>query len=245
MSTVQIYGLYDPRDNSLRYVGKTCASLAKRLMQHVSDARRRKFEGLPRFRWIRKLSDIGLSPDIRLLTVSSSDRWREDEQCHIAKAKSDGCNLLNATAGGDGIHGHKHSEETKRKQSESAFKRFSDPDSRKRLSECVKRGMATEDARAKLRANARKKFESTEYREACTKRIVEQSRSAEGRSNRSAMRKGVVVSQEVRAKIGAANTGKRRTDEQKLQMSLARTGRKHSEETRRKIGESLRALRIA
>ena len=62
---VKIYGLYDPRDNSCFYVGRTRQSLNTRLTAHVNSI---MGNGNPKKAYIDSLLTLGIRPEIRLLT---------------------------------------------------------------------------------------------------------------------------------------------------------------------------------
>jgi hypothetical protein len=73
-----IYGLVDPCDNCLRYIGKTHKRRENRLSEHVEAA----LEGspLPVHQWIRGLLACGLSPEIFILERTPPEldwRWAE------------------------------------------------------------------------------------------------------------------------------------------------------------------------
>jgi hypothetical protein len=108
-----IYGLVDPRDGQLRYVGKTEGSLRVRLNHHVHRALRQRtntYKGA----WVRSVLRDGLRPDIvELEACPGHDDLVEAEQWHIAYWRSLGCRLTNLTAGGEGAVGYRHTQETR------------------------------------------------------------------------------------------------------------------------------------
>ncbi len=106
---VVIYGLIDPKNTQLRYVGKTVRKPAARLNSHIKDP-----SCSYRGRWIRSLINLGLKPDIIRIEVVDENTWQEAEIFWIAYFKSIGCNLTNRTVGGDGVSGWKHTEEVKK-----------------------------------------------------------------------------------------------------------------------------------
>jgi hypothetical protein len=71
-----IYGLTDPRDGCVRYIGKTEQSLRLRHNQHVSSHRSAKTLLNPRIRWLRELSDLGLRCGI--VPLESGTDWSTD-----------------------------------------------------------------------------------------------------------------------------------------------------------------------
>lgn len=97
---IEIYGLHDPRDGTIRYIGKAKDS-AKRLSGHIRDARRRD---TPVYRWIRKLAAMGLKPSMRVIACVQNDHWQDYERLIIVDAKLDGIPLLNVADGGDEPH---------------------------------------------------------------------------------------------------------------------------------------------
>jgi group I intron endonuclease len=74
---------------------------------------------LPVYNWMRKYADVVVK---ELETKISFDLAKEKEIFYIAKFKEEGHRLLNLTNGGDGVLGYIHSDETRRKKSESMKK---------------------------------------------------------------------------------------------------------------------------
>jgi hypothetical protein len=112
---VYIYGLYDPGNRELRYVGKT-NNLTKRLWHHIRDAK--KGQRTHKAAWTRKLLRNNLEPIISVIQETTEKNWQADERACIARALHEGANLTNLTKGGDGLLGYSPSEETRRKSSE-------------------------------------------------------------------------------------------------------------------------------
>lgn len=113
-----VYGLYDPRDEALRYIGQTTLSLARRLCSHITRkelSNRRHVTS-----WLKQLTGLGLLPRIEELAVAYS-RVELDtlEIKFISEAHSRGAKLTNHTRGGRGMSGYILSEETRRKMSVS------------------------------------------------------------------------------------------------------------------------------
>lgn len=121
---IRIYALVDPRDNEVRYVGKTKQTIKKRYQQHLKAARLRTDESW-RTHWISKLLRLGYSPRIELLQEVPVTDWRKAEQYWIGYYRSIGCRLTNGTVGGDG--GDSFTVETRSKMSEAAVRKFQDP----------------------------------------------------------------------------------------------------------------------
>jgi hypothetical protein len=116
-----IYGLLDPRDDRLRYIGKTVVSLEKRLREHVSFAS----SGVISHRccWIRSLGKVGLRPTIvPIVSIDvglSGTALADEERRLIALHKAMGADLTNGTDGGEGAEGYRHGPEARRKISEA------------------------------------------------------------------------------------------------------------------------------
>jgi hypothetical protein len=108
---VIIYGLHDPRDGKLRYVGQTSVCPTSRLRKHISTAKRSQTHCAY---WIRQLLSNDLRPDMKIIEQVKMERRAERERYWIAYYRSLGCDLTNLTDGGEGMNGFKHTEETKR-----------------------------------------------------------------------------------------------------------------------------------
>lgn len=113
----QIYGLFDPH-GELRYIGQTTQRLSDRLRCHRSrpGSKSQSYHA----RWLRKLQRMGYRPKIRLIQILPDERSLNEAEIYwIAHFKMLGCNLTNATLGGEGTRGpHKpFSEEAKKNMS--------------------------------------------------------------------------------------------------------------------------------
>jgi hypothetical protein len=118
VSAYAIYGLIDPCSGELRYVGKSVDSAEGRLSDHLSESRRGY--RTHRHNWLRQLLAAGLKPDIEVLeTHETAEALVEAERHFIAYFRSVGCRLTNATDGGEGMLGFKHSAESRRRISDA------------------------------------------------------------------------------------------------------------------------------
>ena len=95
--TVEIYALIDPRDGSVRYIGKAVNS-QKRLKGHLRETRRRN---TPVYRWMAKLRGLGMAPVLSIQCVCGADEWQQKEREAIASVRACGNRLLNVADGGD------------------------------------------------------------------------------------------------------------------------------------------------
>lgn len=124
---VTIYGLIDPRDGLIRYVGKTVKKPKERLKEHFREANRGR--NTLRLNWIRKLFSLSLAPFIVVLDEVPENIWEKFEIVWIKILKDSRFPLLNGTFGGDapthlsGVESHwygrKHTDETLYKLRES------------------------------------------------------------------------------------------------------------------------------
>jgi hypothetical protein len=95
---VTIYALVDPNTEEVRYVGKTQASVVRRLSDHISGARRNKQDY--KSRWIRTLLRRGQSPLLVTIDEVRADHWEELEKFWIESYRQQGSPLTNAHEGG-------------------------------------------------------------------------------------------------------------------------------------------------
>lgn len=202
LGMVTIYGLADPRSGELHYIGKTAGTLRVRLRCHVNDVRRGRVY-IPRHRWIAELLGEGIEPDIFEVENVADDQWKEAEQFWIAYFRAIGCRLLNATDGGDGIVGHRHSAATKEKQRRAALLRYENNEERTRTGQAVQKALSSPDSRERLRAAASRRQHRYPIE------LVREMQSAEGRARSSSIHLGKVVSLETRAKLSRLKTGQK------------------------------------
>jgi len=104
-----IYTLKDPLTNQIRYIGLTNRSLKIRLDSHYCDVHKNNYKS----NWIKSLRKKKLKPVIEELDIAYS----LTEACFlerywISQFKTWGFKLTNATLGGEGGLGYKHTPET-------------------------------------------------------------------------------------------------------------------------------------
>ena len=76
-----IYGLVDPRNNKIRYVGKTI-NPKNRLIEHISESKKLNLVNY-RLKWIRKLTSLGLEPNMIILRSCSIEDYEKYETEYI------------------------------------------------------------------------------------------------------------------------------------------------------------------
>ena len=94
METTFIYGLVDPRDNQIKYVGKSNNPSA-RLHGHKKEREVNKDKQA----WIKELDSLGLEPGLKILDTPTLDQWQAAEKKWI-QYYSGVYQLLNKTPGG-------------------------------------------------------------------------------------------------------------------------------------------------
>lgn len=97
VNTTYIYGLCDPRDGRVRYVGKADNPQA-RMKGHFNDKR-----NCHRVHWIQSLVEKGLKPALVIIQKVAKEEWQEWERYWISLYAEAGYELTNGTGGGDGV----------------------------------------------------------------------------------------------------------------------------------------------
>lgn len=113
-----IYFLIDPRNSKIRYVGKTVQKLEYRLRQHLTEKSNHR-----RSNWIKSLQILGLKPIIIQVHNCPWNLSSEFEINMISACKKWGMDLTNLTDGGDGCIGYKPNEEQRKRIKLAAIKR--------------------------------------------------------------------------------------------------------------------------
>ncbi len=92
-----IYGLKDPRDGLIHYVGKSDCP-ARRKREHLEDVNCNS----ARVDWLGELKAVALEPEIVILATVHRDEWQEAEIHWIALGYEEGWPLVNIHRGGCG-----------------------------------------------------------------------------------------------------------------------------------------------
>lgn len=250
-NTVSIYALLDPRDNAVRYVGKTKMALEYRLASHISSCQRANNH---RTNWLRKLLRLGLRPIIQLLEVVLEEEWQDAERRWISQFRDAGARLTNSTNGGDGLT--EPTPETRAKLS-AALRGKPGRHTTKHTPEAIAKMRAALKGRkssygmkgkkaspetvakrvAKLKAN-----HPMRGRKHTPEAIAKMSAAAKARWAKAPKRqkpptnphwrKGRKQSLETIAKRAAAMRGRTHTPEARAKISAAHKGRKHTDQAR-------------
>lgn len=100
LKPVFIYLLSDPDTLEPRYVGKSIRP-AQRLQNHMNER-----SNCHRSHWLQSLKRQGKMPILSIIEeIRGEWPWQESERFWISRLRSQGANLVNNTAGGDGVCG--------------------------------------------------------------------------------------------------------------------------------------------
>lgn len=131
-----VYGLIDPRNGELRYVGKSCSGMKRPRQLHHAYCRN----------WENSLRKISLKPEVVVFEeILEESELSDVERFWVANFKFLGADLTNLTEGGEGSSGCRPGSETRKKMSlsrmgkPSGMKGKTVPEERrKRISESLK-----------------------------------------------------------------------------------------------------------
>lgn len=243
MRTTFIYGLFDPRNNQLRYIGKA-NNPKNRLKEHIRELKRTNSPNTHKNKWIKSLLSVDLYPLLEILEKVSLDNWEECETKWIERAKKAGCNLVNSTFGGEGVKCQNLTEEHKQKLSESH--KGKTPwnkgiphtiETKTKMSQSHKGHSVSTETKLKISAGNKKPKnyimideakEKLRQRMLGNKYTLGYNHTKEACEKISKTHKGKFVSEETRKKLSISLKG--RVPHNK--------GKQHSPETRKKISEA-------
>lgn len=146
-----IYGLIDPRDNQLRYVGKTMVGLSRALSEHSARCRN----------WIRSLKRQGLKQIVWIIEELPPNELNDAEVFWIGCFRMVGANLTNLTRGGEGTrlagslngyYGKKHPPEVREKMRLAKLGKKQSPQHLEARRRGLKGRIQTEETRQKIRS---------------------------------------------------------------------------------------------
>jgi len=109
MAVVYIYGLVDPRNDNVFYIGFT-EFLNKRYNEHLNTNGKKREKNTYKDNVINKIIMLGLKPGIKVLDECEHEYNGKLEMCeherleryYIQKYRNEGAKLTNLTTGGDG-----------------------------------------------------------------------------------------------------------------------------------------------
>lgn len=125
-NTTFIYALLDPRDGSVKYIGKS-KNVKSRYSYHINEYKSKKIS--KKINWIKSLRKLDLKPELLIIDEVEDYSWQFWEIHYISLFKFYGFDLKNSTNGGEksGNHkGMKRTESTKEKMRLAASKRGKD-----------------------------------------------------------------------------------------------------------------------
>lgn len=198
-----IYALLDPRTGEIRYVGKSSAGL-QRAKSHGAP-KRLAADDTHKGRWIRMLAEQGLRYQIRVLEETTAEDLAQAEITWIARGRSLGWNLTNATDGGEGgLPGLQHTAATREKVRQSKLGK--------------KRAPFTAEALANMAAAQKRRYAtqgvSAEALEKNRASNTGKKRSTETCERIRVAKTGGLLTEDHKAKIADGLRGKKRTPEQ-------------------------------
>lgn len=231
MSNLIVYALVDPRNNEVRYIGKSGSGM-KRVRMHMcpsSLARGRTYKD----KWLRELIASGYHPLVRTIAVCADKKdLSKAEILWIAYARSLGWRLTNLTSGGEGSFGLVKSPETRAKIANANRGRKHTPEAVTRMREAKKDHVISPETRAKMVASRKANYViSDETRNKMSEAHKKQIITKETRAKMAATRRGFKHSEEAKAKM----KGRKVSEETKTKISLANTGRKNTVEAKEKM----------
>jgi len=94
---VYIYALVDPRNDEIRYIGKSI-DIERRYASHLGD----KTSNTGKVAWIGRLAEAGMVPDIKILETANEINWATRESWWIKHGLDKNWRLFNISMGGEG-----------------------------------------------------------------------------------------------------------------------------------------------
>lgn len=98
MEYTNIYSLSDPITGEIRYIGKTCNQLRKRLYAHINECKSNNKSH--KISWIKSIVLNDKVPIISIIDIVPTSEWVFWEKYWIEQFKQWGFNLTNISKGG-------------------------------------------------------------------------------------------------------------------------------------------------
>jgi group I intron endonuclease len=140
-----VYILIDPIANQVRYVGIS-KDPSKRFKGHLFTSN--LIKNTHKNNWIKKLKSCGMKPTLSVIEQVSFDEWPAKERYWIKYYKDIGCDLTNATIGGEGVL--EPSEETRQKIRNAFLGRKLTQEQKDKISKAHKGKKLTEEHKAAI-----------------------------------------------------------------------------------------------
>lgn len=164
--TVTVYGLASSEDGKLRYIGQTTGKLTRRLIHHHYDAK--KLGTIHKSNWIRSVITRGF--EVLIFPIEENAPWGEAEIRWIAHHRAAGVDLVNTTAGGEGVVGYvrtleqrqAHGARMRGRQSPRKGVKLSE-ETRAKLSAVQQGKVISESTRAKISAALKGRIKTPEH----------------------------------------------------------------------------------
>lgn len=214
MKTVFIYALVDPRNETVRYIGKS-KDPKQRRRRHIIRAR----NGVDThcYNWIRVLLSENLKPDLLVIEEVPESKWEESEKKWIAYYREE-VDLTNTADGGNAPPIYQHTKQ-----------------SRKRVGDFFRGKTLSDEHRLRISEGKRRMPHPFRGKKLSDEHKRKMSESLKGRKLSDKEREAI---SERMTGEGNPNYGKEFSKEYRQKLSEAQKGRKHSEETKAKMRES-------
>lgn len=126
-----IYGI--SHNGVIRYIGKSNYP-RRRLYQHINEKSNKH-----KYNWLQSIIKNNEEPIMEIIDEVPEEEWEFWEQYWILQFKCWGFKLLNATIGGEGAIGYKHTNRSKQKMRTSKLGTKLPDDQKKKISDSIKR----------------------------------------------------------------------------------------------------------
>ena len=135
MEYTNIYSLSDPVTGEIRYIGKTCNQLRKRLYAHINECK--SDNKSHKISWIKSILLNDKAPIISIIDIVPTSEWEFWEKYWIEQFKQWGFNLTNISKGGY-ENNYKRSNQTRDRMRKSKLGITLSEEHKKKISKSVK-----------------------------------------------------------------------------------------------------------